>query len=367
MGRNFRLPGPTPLPPAVVEAMQREMIPHRGSAFRDLYRSILARAKEVHRTDGDVLLFPASGSAGWEVAISNLLAPGDAVLATIVGDFGERFARVASAFGLDVRRLERPWGSAITPDLLRAALNEHPDVKAVLLTHNETSTGITNPLPELAAIVREHGALVLVDAVSSAGGLPLLVDEWGLDFVLSGSQKAWMCPPGLLIVAVGPRAWEAAERGGFPRFFWDLRAAREAAANGMTPTTPPLSLLYAFDAALDLILSEGLEQVWRRHAELGERTRQGVRSLGLRLYGDEAYASNTVTAVAVPPGASAKEIVARMEKEHGVTVASGQAHAADAMVRIGHMGWVTAEDIDDCLNALGAVVRSLESAAIARA
>lgn len=359
MATNFRLPGPTPLPPAVITALQREMIPHRGPAFQALYRSILARAKEIHRTDGDVLIWPASGSAGWEVAIANLLSPGDPVLAAIIGDFGARFASVADAFGLDVRRLECPWGSAVTPEMLREALERHPDVKAVLLTHNETSTGVTNPLRDLAAVVRDHGALVLVDAVSSAAGLPLLTDEWGLDFVLSGSQKAWMCPPGLLITAVGPRAWDAYARSRFPKFFWDLRAARDAALKGMTPTTPPLSLLYAFDAALDMILTEGIEQVWRRHHEIGERTRQGVRALGLRLFGDEGYASDTVTAFVPPPGIPAKTIVRHLEQDHGVIVAGGQAHLADAIVRIGHMGWVTAEDIDHCLAALGAVLQTL--------
>ena len=349
---NFRLPGPTPLPPAVLAAMQRAMIPHRGPVFQALYRSILARTKEIHRTDGEVLIWPASGSAGWEVAVSNLLSPGDPVLAVVIGDFGARFASVAEAFGLDVRRLELPWGSVATPEMVRSALERNPDVKAVLLTHNETSTGITNPLRELAAVIRDHGALVIVDAVSSAAGLPLLMDEWGLDFVLSGSQKAWMCPPGLLITAVGPRAWAACAQSRFPKFFWDLRTAREAAAKGMTPTTPPLSLLYAFDAALDMILAEGLEHVWRRHHELGERTRQGVRALGLRLFGDEAHASDTVTAIVPPPGIPAKEIVRRLEQEHGVIVAGGQAHLADAIVRIGHMGWVTAEDLAHCLSAL---------------
>ncbi len=359
MATNFRLPGPTPLPPAVVAALQREMIPHRGPAFQALYRSILARAKEIHRTDGDVLIWPASGSAGWEVAIANLLSPGDPVLATIIGDFGARFASVAEAFGLDVRRLECPWGSALTPEMLRAALERHPEVKAVLLTHNETSTGVTNPLRDLAAVVRDHGALVVVDAVSSAAGLPLLMDEWDLDFVLSGSQKAWMCPPGLLITAVGPRGWDAYARSRFPKFFWDLRAARDAALKGMTPTTPPLSLLYAFDAALEMILDEGVEQVWRRHHELGERTRQGIRALGLQLFGDEANASDTVTAFVPPPGISAQAIVRRLEQDHGVFVAGGQAHLADVIVRIGHMGWVTAEDIDHCLTALGAVLETL--------
>ena len=359
MSVNFRLPGPTPLPPAVLEAMQRPMIPHRGPELKALFGSILARLRDIHRTDGDVLVWPASGSAGWEAAIVNLLSPGDPVLAVVTGDFGERFAKVAQAFRLDVRRLDVEWGKAAEPEQIRAALGEHPEVKAVFLTHNETSTGVTNPLPESAAVVREHGALVIVDAVSSAGGLPLLMDEWGLDFVLSGSQKAWMCPPGLMIAAVGPRAWGAYEAATYPRFFWDLKSARTFAADGMTPTTPPLTLLFALDAALDLILDEGVEQTWRRHAELGERTRKGVERTGLELFADRRFASNTVTAVELPKDISAKRVLSLMRERRGVELQGGQGHLTDRMVRIGHMGWVTASELDEAIEGLDDVAAEL--------
>lgn len=359
MTENFRLPGPTPLPPAVVAAMQRPMIPHRGPALKALFGSILARLREVHRTDGEVLVWPGSGSAGWEAAIVNLLSPGDAVLAVVTGDFGERFARVATAFHLDVRRLDVPWGQAATPDQVREALERHPDVKAVLLTHNETSTAVTNPIKETAEVVRDHGALVIVDAVSSAGGLPLLVDEWGLDFVLSGSQKAWMCPPGLMIAAVGPRAWAANESATFPRFFWDLRSARTFAADGMTPTTPPLTLLYALDAALDMILDEGVEQVWRRHAELADLTRRGVAGIGLPLFADPRYASNTVTAISLPEAVSARSVLVAMRERHEVELQGGQGHLSERMVRIGHMGWVQAPELEAVIAGLDDVATML--------
>jgi len=359
LGVNFRLPGPTPLPPAVLEAMQRPMIPHRGPALKSLYRSILLRLREIHRTDGDVFVWPASGSAGWEAAIVNLLSPGDPVLAVVTGDFGERFARVAEAFKLDVRRLDVEWGRAAEPEQIRAALAAHPDVKAVLLTHNETSTGVTNPLAETSAIVREHGALVVVDAVSSAGGLPLLTDEWGLDFVMSGSQKAWMCPPGLMIAAVGRRAWSAYETASYPRFFWDLESAREFAAEGMTPTTSPLTLLYALDAALDMILEEGVEETWQRHAELGEFTRTGVEGIGLELFADRRYASDTVTAIALPEYISAKSVLVLMRERHAIELQGGQGHLSDRMVRIGHMGWVTASDLEHVIEGLDDVASPL--------
>jgi aspartate aminotransferase-like enzyme len=337
---NFRLPGPTPLPPQVVAALGHEMIPHRGPAFRALYRETLALAREVHRTDGDVLTWPASGSAGWEVAIVNLLSPGDAVLAPVNGNFGDRFARVADRLGLDVRRIEIPWGEPILPAQLRQGLEEHADVKAVFLVHNETSTGVTNPLRDLAAVVHDHGALSIVDAVSSVGALPLEMDAWGIDFVLSGSQKAWMCPPGLLIVAVGPRACDAHQRSTYRRFFWDLTEAKKMAEQGMTATTPPLSLLFAFHAALRMIDEEGIANVWDRHRRLGALTREGIQAAGLELFAREGFASESVTAFLPPAGVTAGTLLDLLRREYNVEAQGGQAHLADRLVRVGHMGWV---------------------------
>jgi aspartate aminotransferase-like enzyme len=353
--RTLRIPGPTPVPPDVIEAMRRPMIPHRGPTFKACYAEVLRLARLAHRTDGDVFTWPASGSAGWEVAVVNLLSPGDPVLMAINGDFGVRFARVATTFGLDVRRLEVPAGQAITPALLRDALAANPEVAAVCLVHNETSTGVTNPLPELAQIVRGHGALAIVDSVSGVGGLPLEMDEWGLDFVLSGSQKAWMCPPGLLICAVGPRAWAAVERSTFPKVFWDLKAVRTSAGEGMTPTTPSLTLLYAFHAALERIFAEGLGAVWERHRRLGDFTRAGARRLGLELLADPRYASNTVTAIRTPAGLAARELV-KAARRHGMELGAGQAAEADAMIRIGHMGWVEEPELARALEVLGLVL-----------
>jgi aspartate aminotransferase-like enzyme len=354
--QTLRIPGPTPVPPAVLAAMQRPMIPHRGPAFKAFYPELLRLARLAHRTDGDVLIWPASGSAGWEVAVVNLLSPADPVLAIVNGDFGVRFARVALAFGLDVRRLDVPWGRAVTPERLRSALAANEDAKAVFLVHNETSTGVTNPLPALARVVRDHGALVVVDSVSGVGALPLELDEWGIDFLFAGSQKAWMCPPGLLIAAVGPRAWEAVERSTFPRFYWDLKANRTAAAGGMTPTTPSLTLLYGYHAALEQILAEGLENVWARHRRLGDLTRAGAKALGLDLYADPEYASNTVTAIRMPDGVPAREVVRAARRISGIEFGAGQGDEADAMIRIGHMGWVEEGDLRRALDALGAAL-----------
>ena len=361
---NFRLPGPTPLPPAVLAAMQREMIPHRGAEFKSFYGEVLRKARFVHRTDDDVLIWPGSGSAGWEIAVVNLFSPGDAVLATVVGNFGERFAQVARTFGLDVRRLERPWGEALSADDLATALDEHPDVKAVLIAHNETSTGVTNPLPELARVARGRGKLVVVDAVSSAGALPLEVDAWDLDFVFSGSQKAWMCPPGLVITTVGHRAWEAYRTATFPRFFWDIGTAKKAADDHVTPTTAPLTMLYAYDAALDLILEEGLPGVWARHRRLGELTRSELTRIGLRLFADRAYASDTVTAFYPPADVPASEFLKVLRQDFGVEAQSGQGPFTEKLVRVGHMGWAHEPDLTQALSAIAAVTSKMSQGSL---
>jgi aspartate aminotransferase-like enzyme len=363
MSVNFRLPGPTPLPPQVVAALGREMIPHRGSAFRSLYRETLQLAREVHRTDGDVVTWAATGSAGWEVAVVNLLSPGDSVLVAVNGHFGERFARVAVRLGIEVRRIEVDWGHAILPDQLRQALDEHRDVRAVFLVHNETSTGVTNPLRELAAIVQEHGALVVVDAVSAAGALPLEVDAWGIDFVFSGSQKAWMCPPGLLIAAAGPRAWAAYERSSYARFIWDMGDAKKAADQGMTPTTPPLSMIYAFRAALGMITDEGVEQVWERHRQLGAMAREAITSAGLRLLAQRGFESDSVTAFLPPPNVAAGELLEMLRRDYGVEAQGGQAHLADSLVRVGHMGWVHEPEVRQAVDAIVDACARLSSAA----
>ena len=363
MSVNFRLPGPTPLPPQVIAALGREMIPHRGPAFRALYGETLKLAREVHRTEGDVLTWAATGSAGWEVALVNLLSPGDPVLVAVNGHFGERFARVAGRLRSDVRRLDIPWGEAVQPEQLRSALETHPDVRAVLLVHNETSTGVTNPLRDLAAVAREHGALVVVDAVSAAGALPLETDAWGIDFVFSGSQKAWMCPPGLWIAVAGPRAWAAHQRSGYARFYWDMTEAKKWADQGMTPTTPPLSMIYAFRAALEMIVEEGIERVWERHRQLGAMTRDGIATAGLRLFAQRGFESDSVTAFLPPADVTAGELLGMIRRDYGVEAQGGQAHLADRLIRVGHMGWAHEPEMRQAIDAIADASARLSSAA----
>lgn len=355
-GRWLRIPGPTVVHPDAVAAQTRDMIPHRGPQLVRMFRDLLDKVRLIHRTGGQVLIWPGSGSAGWEAAITNLLNPGDTVVATVSGSFGDRFASIGTSFGLNVQRVEVPWGEAIPVDQFAGALDQAPNVKAVFITHNETSTGVTNPLAELAALGRQAGALVVVDAVSSAAALPLEVDAWDLDWVLSGSQKAWMCPPGLMVSAVSERAFAAAKHSGYRRFFWDVEAMKKAADNGTTATTPPLSLLFALDAAVDAMLVEGIEAVWDRHHRLGELVRRGVRDLGLDLLADPAFASDSITALRPPPGMTSRELQDRVVDVSGIEIAVGQGAQTESINRIGHMGWVDEPELRATLEALGLAI-----------
>ncbi len=357
-GRWLRIPGPTVVHPNAVAAQTREMVPHRGPLMSAFMADLFPKLKRVHRTAAHVLVWPGSGSAGWEAAITNFLAPGDRVVATVGGSFGARWASIGEQFGLDVRRVEVEWGRAVTPDLFADVLSAAGDVRAVFITHNETSTGVTNPLKELAALARQAGALVLVDAVSSAGAIPLETDEWELDWVLSGSQKAWMCPPGLMIAAVSDRALRETDRSGYPRFFWDVRDMAKSADASATLTTPPLSLLFALDAALDAIDAEGIERVWSRHDRLGRFVRGALGDLGLALMAEDGYASASVTAFAPPEGSTASAFRDRIADRTGIEIAVGQGAYAETINRIGHMGWVEEPELAATIEACAGQLRA---------
>lgn len=315
------------------------------------------KGRTAHRTESDILIWAGSGSAGWEAGIVNLLSPGDTVVATVCGAFGERFAWLGGKFGLNVHRVEVEWGRAVTPEMFGEALDVAGDVKAVFITHNETSTGVTNPLNELAALARAKNALVLVDAVSSAGAMELCVDEWDLDWAFSGVQKAWMCPPGLMMAAVSERAIHASKTAGFKRFYFDLAPMLQAAREGSTATTPAVSLLYALDAALDAIHEEGLENVWARHIRLGEAFRAGMVELGVEVLAEPGYESSSVTAFRTPGGLSSTDLQERITNATGIVIATGQGPLAKTVNRVGHMGWTEQLELDATLEAIGAAMR----------
>lgn len=353
-GRWLRIPGPTVVHPAAVAAQAKDMIPHRGPEMSSFMADLRAKARTAHRTEGQVLMWAASGSAGWEASIVNFLSPGDTVVATVCGSFGERWASLGTAYGLDVHRVEVPWGNGISPDTFAEVLEAAGEVKAVFITHNETSTGVTNPLQALARLARDAGAMVFVDAVSSAGALPLEVDAWDLDWVFSGVQKAWMCPPGIMMATVSERAMAASAGTGYNRFYFDVRTMAKAADEGSTATTPAISLLYALDASLDEMLAEGIEQVWARHQRLGRHVREGLGQLGLRLVAESGYESDSITGFWTPDGLEAVTLKERVSDATGIVIATAQGAMAKTAMRIGHMGWVETPELDATLEALAA-------------
>lgn len=351
---QLRIPGPTPVPAEVLGAMSREMINHRGPEFAVLIRGITARLKQWFQTEHDVFILTGSGTGGMEAAIANTFSPGDRVLAVSVGAFGDRFAEIARIFGADVVKLDFPWGTAADPDEIRRRLQADPATKAVLVTHNETSTGVTNDLAAIARVVHERPeTLLLVDAISSLGSIDLPADAWGCDVVITASQKGWMVPPGLTMLSYGPKAWQAHAEAKMPRFYWDLTRARRYLDIGQTLSTPAVSIFYALDVALKLLDAEGRTNVIARHARAAERARQGVKRLGLELYpADERYASSTVTAVKIPAGLDGGRLLKILREEHGVVLSGGQAALAGKIFRIGHLGFVDVADMDEVLAAL---------------
>jgi aspartate aminotransferase-like enzyme len=349
--RYLFTPGPTPVPPAVLAASAEPVIHHRGPDFRALLAETLQRLRHVCRTEHDVVLFTASGTGAFESAVANLLSPGDRVLAVSQGEFGERWQRLATAYGADVVPLAYGWGETPRPDDLAAALAETP-AEVVFLVQSETSTGVVADIEALAAVARDAGALVVVDAVSSLGAVPLETDAWGIDVVVSGSQKALMTPPGLALATVSPAAWERCERVTTPRFYFDWRRYRKALDAGSTPFTPAVSTVAALHAALGLILEEGLEQAFARHAALGRACREGAKAMGLELFSPDEERSAVVTAILAPDDADAKELVLALRDRHGITVAGGHGDMARRLFRIGHIGWF---DIFDITTALAAV------------
>jgi len=305
----------------------------------------------VYRTQNDVLMFTTSGTGAFESAVANLTSPGDRQLVLSAGNFGERWAGMVQAFGAELTHLRLEWGETPEPDDLRSAL-AGGDVRVVYLTHSETSTGVVCDVQALASVAREAGALVVVDGVSSLGAVPLETDAWEIDVVVSGSQKALMCPPGVAFVSVSATALEAASRAGAPRYVLDWERTRRAQAKLDAPFTPAVSIVRALDVALGLLLDEGLEAAFDRHARLGRACREGAKAMGLELFSPDEERSAVVTAIRSPEGVDATEVVSELRDRFGITIANGQGELKGKIFRIGHIGWF---DVFDITTALAAV------------
>jgi aspartate aminotransferase-like enzyme len=354
MEQNLRVPGPTPLPASVREAQAAPMVDHRGSEFAEMLREVSSGIARLIATDGRVLLLTGSGTGALEASVVNTCSPGDRVLSVSSGAFGERYAQIAEAFGASVERLSFEWGEAADPRRLASHLAEAPPYHAVLLTHNETSTGVVNPLRELVEVVRGAPGepLVLVDGISGLGAIPFEMDAWGVDLVTSASQKAWMGSPGIAIIAVGERAWAAGETARMPRFYWDLAEAAGWAEKGQTPWTPAVSVLYGLRVGVRLLNEEGRDATWARHARTASQAQSGLEALGMRLVPSPEHRSATVTAAWLPEGLDWSPFNAAM-RARGLVIAGGQGKWAGRVLRMGHMGQVAPQEIEDALAVLG--------------
>ena len=353
---NLRIPGPTPCPSDVIQALTKQMINHRGPEFGQIINGVTANLKHLFQTKNDIFLLTGSGTGGLEAVIVNTLSPGDKVLSVSIGVFGERFASIAEEFGAEVIPLRFEWGKPADANAVRQALQAEPQIKAVLVTHNETSTGVTNDLASISRVVKEFDKLLLVDAMSSIGSINLPVDDWHCDVTVTCSQKAWMAPPGLAMVSVSQDGWQAHSKARMPRFYWDFTRAKSYLERGQTPWTPALSIVFALSASLEMMLKEGLPNILARHARVSKATREGVKSLGLSLFADESYASNTVTAVRSSNGLDTKKMLRILREEHKIVLAGGQQRLDGQIFRIGHMGWITEDDIEAVISAIKVVL-----------
>ncbi len=362
MRREYLMtPGPTPLPPEVLLTQAEPMMHHRTPAYTELFVQLIADLKEIFLTGNDVLVFSSSGTGAMEAAVANCFCPGDLVLVAHGGKFGERFRDIARAYGLEVVEYAYEWGDVADPEVIGGMLKEKPEIKGVMLTHSETSTGVVNDIKTVGELVKGTSAIFIVDSISGVGALEMRTDEWGVDVLVSGSQKALMTPPGMAAVAVSPKAWEMVERSTLPKYYFSFSKARKSIGDKspQTPFTPAVSLTKAMAVGARLILEEGLEKVWKRHQVLAMCTRNAVKALGLELFPRNLERSYAVTAVNAPPGIDGTEIVRTMNRRHGVIIAGGQSQLRGKIFRIGHVGYYSFFDIVVSISALELTLKEL--------
>jgi len=350
---NLRIPGPTTVPPEVAQAGAAPMINHRGPEFLAMLQRTTEGVKKVYQTTNDVLTLTASGTGAMEAAVVNLVAPGDEVLVISIGEFGDRFINLVKIYGGKATELKFDQGLAADLNQVEAALKANSAIKTVLVTHNETSTGVTQPiLPDLAKMVHARDGLLVVDAISSLSSVPVKTDEWDLDVVLSGSQKGWMTAPGLAFVSMNERAWAQADANKQPRFYFDLRRHQTYAKTGQTPWTPAVSVWFELDKAIEMMFAEGMDNVYARHHRLATMCRNGAKAMGLKLLATEGIESDTVSAIRLPEGIDGAKLLSIAQNKYNTVFAGGQGSLRGKIIRIGHLGYVNEADITSALDAL---------------
>lgn len=356
------IPGPTPVPFNIALAGAQEMISHRSGPFKKIVQDLTAKLKDLLQTKNDVVILTSSGTGGMEAAVASCFAKGDKILVCSVGNFGRRFIKLGKIFGLDVESIEYEAGQTVDPSAVKAALNKDKDkkIKGVLFQMNETSTGVLNDTQQIAKVVAQHGALVIVDAISGFLASDLKVDEWGIDIAIAGSQKAFMIPPGLAVMSVSKRAQEAFEKSDLPKFYLDLKAAVKEAKEGQTPYTPAIGLINQMAVSVNMLTEEGLPSIFARHERLMQAVRAAARSMGLKLLNEDDYtASRAITAIVPPNGVKADDVRKMMKEEFGITLADGQDNLKGKIFRIGHLGYVDPKDILACIGCLEIVLSKL--------
>jgi len=356
MKRRILIPGPVELSPEVSRALSKPMIGHRTARFSAMLEECWKGLREVFQTRNEVLLLTGSGTAAMDAAIASLISQGEEVICIGGGKFGERFIEIVRGYGGVPVEVKVEWGRAARPEQVEEAVSKS-SARVITLTHNETSTGVLQPAPEIARVARENDMLLVMDAITSVGGDYVRTDEWGVDICIAGSQKCLGAPPGLSFLAVSEKAWEAMEaKTGGRGYYLDLTAYRRSLEKSTTPYTPAVPLVYGLLAALREIFEEGLERRVQRHRRLAKASRDAAKAMGLELFAEEAHASNTVTAIKIPPGLSDDDVRGRLKREHGILLAGGQEKLKGRIFRIGHMGGVDEVELLGVLGALEMVL-----------
>lgn len=345
MKKYFLLtPGPTPIPPEVAQKESLPILHHRTKEFGEVFVDVIDGLKHVFQTKNDCFIITSSGTGSMESAVGNLLSPGDEVIVASCGVFGNRWEKICNAYGVKVTKIDAEWGTAVEPQKIKEAMT--PNIKAVFTTHTETSTGVVNDLKSIGEIVSARAdAVLVVDAISGLGGQKLLTDDWHLDVVVSGSQKGFMCAPGLSFVAVSPKAWQLIEKSTLPKFYFDYKAMRKSILNKQTPFTPAVTIIVALQESLKIIKQEGLEMIWQKTERYAKATRAAIKSMNLELFAKEENACNVLTSAKLPQNIDGEKIVNTLREEFGISIAEGQGKLKGKIFRIAHMGYIDQFDL----------------------
>jgi aspartate aminotransferase-like enzyme len=352
-------PGPTPVPPEVLLAMARPVIHHRAPEFAQLFGEVREDLKWLFQTRNDVLILASSGTGGMEGAVTNFLSPGDKALVVNGGKFGERWGKICKTFGVQVTEIKVEWGHAVNPQQVADALKKDPAIKAVYVQASETSTGVAHDAKALGEVVRRHdGTILVVDAITALGVFDLKTDDWGLDVVITGSQKALMLPPGLAFVSASEKAWQLAEKAKNGAFYFNFKRERENQTKNQTAYTPAVSMIFGLQEVLRMLKGEGLEQVFARQKKLARAMREGAKAAGLDLFPKESP-SDALTAISAPAGVDGQAIYKNLRVQYGMTAAGGQDHLKGKIFRVSHMGYLDSFDIISALAAIEMVLKGL--------